>query len=93
MELSAYNEAKKRFETYDMRVADNSLTVDAAYDILVGDRVRDERNARLAATDFRVVNDAPWETAPWVSYRQELRDIPESAEFPHTVVWPTEPTA
>ena len=51
------------------------------------------RNARLAATDFRVVNDAPWETAPWVSYRQELRDIPESTGFPHEVVWPTEPTA
>ena len=85
--------AKKKMDTYDIRVSDNSLTVDAAYDILVGDRVRDERNARLAATDFRVVNDAPWDTTPWISYRQELRDIPESAGFPHEVVWPTEPTA
>lgn len=92
MELSAYNEAKKRFETYDMRVADNSLTVDAAYDILVGDRVRVERNALLDATDFRMVNDAPWETTPWATYRQDLRDLPESPGFPHDVTWPVEPS-
>ena len=58
--------AKKKMDTYEIRVTDNSLTVDAAYDILVGDRVRDERNARLAATDFRVANDAPWDTTPWI---------------------------
>ena len=93
MNQAEFFEAKKRFDTYDLRVADNSLTVDAAYDILVGGRVRAERDARLTATDFRMVNDAPWETTPWANYRQELRDITETAGFPHAVVWPEEPVA
>ena len=27
----------------------------------------------------------------WLDYRQALRDIPDQAGFPNTIIWPTEP--
>ena len=93
MDYATYLSAKKLFESYDLRVEDNSLTVDAAYTIKVSSDVRSERNSKLAATDHRMVADAPWNTAAWATYRQQLRDLPSQDGFPHNVVWPTEPSA
>lgn len=91
MDQATYLAAKKLFETYDLRVADNSLSVDAAYDIKVSKDVREERDSKLSATDYRMVADAPWNTAAWATYRQQLRDLPSQSGFPTNVTWPTEP--
>lgn len=53
--------------------------------------LRAERDARLSATDFRVVADAPWDKAPWLAYRQALRDLPENTTDPLAPTWPMEP--
>ena len=53
-------------------------------------RIRAERNALLAASDYTQVADAPGDTAAWATYRQALRDVP-TATSPDDVVWPTEP--
>lgn len=56
--------------------------------------VRSERDMRLAATDFRMASDAPWDKTPWVTYRQSLRDLPQQPGFPwtpETVPWPELP--
>jgi hypothetical protein len=53
--------------------------------------VRADRNARLAATDWRVIkaleegNGLDFDLA---SYRQALRDVPSQPGFPWNVVWP-----
>lgn len=57
----------------------------------VWERLRNRRNQLLAACDFRVVADAPWDTAPWMAYRQALRDLPDSTADPRLAVWPEEP--
>lgn len=57
----------------------------------VWERLRLRRDALLAATDFRLVADAPWDTAPWVEYRQALRDLPDTTSDPRLAVWPTPP--
>lgn len=44
--------------------------------------MRDERDARLRDSDFRMVSDAPWDTAAWATYRQALRDLPSDAAWP-----------
>lgn len=54
--------------------------------------VRIERNARLAASDWTQLPDAPVDAAAWAEYRQELRDI-TSQEDPFKLVWPSEPGA
>lgn len=55
------------------------------------ERLRNRRNALLSACDWRVVPDAPWDIAPWIAYRQALRDLPETSADPRKVIWPTEP--
>tara|TARA_Y100000287_G_C14222239_1_gene357000 strand:- start:69 stop:347 length:279 start_codon:yes stop_codon:yes gene_type:complete len=87
-----FEAARKRFESYDLRVKNNELSVEAAYDAVIAEKVRAERDARLLATDYRMVSDAPWDTQPWVTYRQALRDLPASAGFPQNVEWPVEPS-
>jgi hypothetical protein len=51
------------------------------------DLVREERNQRLADSDFKVVSDYP-NRDKWLVYRQELRDLPNN----WTGTYPEEPT-
>ena len=53
---------------------------------------RAERNARLAATDWTQLPDAPVaDHEAWAAYRQALRDVPEQPGFPAQIEWPTAP--
>tara|TARA_R110002074_G_scaffold225471_2_gene397028 strand:+ start:136 stop:378 length:243 start_codon:yes stop_codon:yes gene_type:complete len=51
--------------------------------------LRKERDALLAATDWRASSDVTLDTA-WRTYRQALRDVP--SQLPGAVTWPTEPS-
>ena len=57
----------------------------------VWERLRNLRNRLIADTDFRVVPDAPWDTAPWLAYRQALRDLPDNTKEPRQAIWPKKP--
>jgi len=54
-------------------------------------QVREERNTKLAATDWTQVADAPVDKAVWATYRQALRDLTAQSGFPWTITWPVEP--
>lgn len=64
--------------------------VDFSTDEEKASRVRDARNAELAATDWRVLSDVTMPTA-WRTYRQALRDLPEQDGFPD-VAFPVTPS-
>jgi hypothetical protein len=49
-----------------------------------------ERNAKLFASDWTQVADAPVDAEAWAVYRQELRDITEQPD-PFNIVWPDQP--
>lgn len=53
--------------------------------------VRAERNRRLAECDWTQLADASVNSLAWANYRQELRDIPQQAGFPASVIWPEKP--
>lgn len=54
--------------------------------------VRDDRNRRLAETDWTQVKDVPdLVSSTWAAYRQDLRDLPSQSGFPHNVTWPNKP--
>lgn len=56
--------------------------------------VRAERNAKLAASDWTQLPDAPLTTeqkAQWATYRQELRDVTTQSD-PFNIVWPVPPS-
>jgi len=52
--------------------------------------LRDERNGRLADTDWWAMSDRTM-TAEQIAYRQALRDITDSATGLDDVTWPTKP--
>jgi len=51
--------------------------------------VREKRDAKLAACDWRASSDVTLDTA-WRTYRQALRDVP--SQLPGAITWPTEPS-
>ncbi len=60
----------------------------AAREYRKADNIRSERNQKLTESDWTQVADAPVNQALWAEYRQALRNIPEQAGFPDSVVWP-----
>jgi len=52
-------------------------------------QVREERDAKLAACDWRASSDVALSTE-WRTYRQALRDVP--AQLPGAVTWPSDPS-
>ena len=55
------------------------------------ERIRTDRDDRLARCDFRVLPDYPGtDREDWEVYRQALRDITEQTD-PKNIVWPEEP--
>jgi len=56
--------------------------------------LRTERNTLLAESDWTQASDSPLTDevqASWATYRQELRDLPESVEDPADPTWPEAP--
>jgi hypothetical protein len=75
--------------------ADNESAYKSRIDTEVATSVRSERDRLIAETDWIVVKAK--ETSTNVStaiktYRQELRDLPTTSGFPHTMTWPTKPS-
>jgi hypothetical protein len=71
---------------------------------IVGDRVipdgekwetiRNERNEKLATTDWTVLPDSPLtpeDQNKFMTYRQELRDVPQANGDPDNINWPAKP--
>ena len=54
-------------------------------------QIRAARNAKLTASDWTQVADAPVDQAAWATYRQALRDVTAQAGFPWTITWPVAP--
>ena len=69
------------------RDAEEQAWSDGANDRAAVD-VREDRDAKLAACDWRASSDVTLDTA-WRTYRQALRDLP--SQLPGKVTWPTPP--
>jgi hypothetical protein len=63
---------------------------------LVSGQVRAERERLLTATDWQMLPDitpplSPTKKAELTTYRAALRNVPQQAGFPETIVWPVKP--
>lgn len=66
----------------------------AAKDAEAAKAVRAKRDALIAETDWIVIKNLELnQNVPgiWEVYRQNLRDVPSQAGFPHNVTWPVKP--
>jgi hypothetical protein len=55
------------------------------------ERIRNWRNAELAACDWTQLTDSTVNKTAWKTYRQALRDLPASNEDPKKIAFPTRP--
>ena len=57
--------------------------------------LREERNKRIAQTDYLFTSDYPHASEEakqaWLDYRQALRDLPANTTDPENPVWPVAP--
>ena len=72
--------------------ADNEAAYRARIDAEAAERVRTERNKKLADTDWTQLADSSADATTWATYRTALRDLPSTDGFPHNITWPTEPS-
>jgi hypothetical protein len=49
-------------------------------------QIRLWRNAQLASTDWTQVADAPVDASAWATYRQALRDLPDTIDIDNPVL-------
>jgi hypothetical protein len=57
-------------------------------------QIRGKRDQLLRDSDFTVLTDAPYSQSKktaWETYRQELRDLPQTYDNVEDVVWPETP--
>ena len=73
--------------------AEEKAWADGANDRLAAEH-RETRNELLAASDWTQANDSPLTDeakTSWATYRQALRDLPSSSDWPN-VTFPEEPS-
>jgi len=63
----------------------------AAATAVIAANMREERNKRLAATDWAAMPDSPTMSSAMTTYRTALRNVPAQENFPTTITWPTAP--
>ena len=69
------------------------ITTPIPYEVF-WERLRSQRNYRLATSDWSQLTDAPLTSAEktaWALYRQELRDLPANTEDSKEIIWPSQP--
>ncbi len=57
------------------------------------ERIRIFRDSLLRDSDWRMIEDAPWDKTAWATYRQQLRDLPSKVSDPSKIVFPKPPNA
>ena len=69
-------------------------TANAVDSSLTWDNIRLKRDTLLMSTDWTMISDTSVDQVAWKTYRQALRDIPETYKDkePSEVVWPTQPS-
>jgi len=55
------------------------------------EQIRRWRNAKLVASDWTQIADAPVDKSAWATYRQALRDLPSQGGLADDAVIPNEP--
>ena len=89
-EVPEYNQEYQRLY-WDS--ANLSFVVEDIAEEELWDRIRKERNRRLAECDWTMAADAPEDLnfREWEMHRQRLRDLPSFYESPQDVQWPISP--
>ena len=92
MKKSIYNIQTSELQILDL-IDEEIAAIQADYDADADLRLesfRQERNRRLAETDYLALSDVTM-SSEMRTYRQALRDLPANTSDPANPTWPTKP--
>jgi len=78
------------FTDGETTAAEQEAAYKSAKDAEKANLIRQQRDDKLSATDWRFRSDMTPSQA-WKDYCQALRDVPSQSGFPWEVIWPTQP--
>ena len=87
--VDAYVEGGK---AYNVRVENTTAEEQTALTDQKWIAIRLERDRRLQITDWRASSDLTLSN-DWKTYRNDLRQIPQTQTDPYNITWPTEPSS
>lgn len=70
---------------------EDEIAYKIAIDLEQANKIRFQRNLFLNNTDWTQLADSKVDKDAWATYRQALRDLPESEGFPWNITWPVKP--
>ena len=79
----------------DLSVYQQTPTIKPPTDAELWIQIKTKRDNLLTASDYTQLPDAPItadQRILWQTYRQQLRNIPQTYSTPQSVIWPTQPS-
>ncbi len=76
-------------------LGDYSISTEDVGDTSLWAEIRSKRDALLSSCDWTQLSDSPLSSdkkALWVTYRQALRDLPDTQTDINNIVYPTKPS-
>lgn len=75
----------------ELVLVEDTLVLQDRAVIITWEQIRSKRNNLLSLSDYTQTSDWPGDKALWSTYRQALRDVPQTYTTPADVVWPAIP--
>lgn len=78
-------------ENKELVLSEGKLVLQDRVVVITWEQIRSRRNNLLALSDYTQMADWPGDKEAWATYRQALRDLPQTYTNAADVVWPSKP--
>jgi hypothetical protein len=78
-------------QSKELVLSGSNLVLQDRVVVITWEQIRSRRNNLLALSDYTQMADWPGDKEAWATYRQALRDLPQTYTNAADVVWPTAP--
>ena len=78
-------------ENKELILQNGSLVLQDLIRIPTWSEIRVKRNSLLISSDYTQMPDFPGDKTTWATYRQTLRDLPQTYANAADVIWPIAP--
>ena len=78
-------------QSKELVLSGSNLVLQDRVVVITWEEIRSKRNNLLASSDYTQMADWPGDKASWATYRQALRDLPQTYANAADVIWPTAP--
>ena len=77
----------------ELVLSEGNLVLQDRVVVITWEQIRSRRNNLLTSSDYTQMTDWPGDKTSWATYRQALRDLPQTYTNATDVIWPTAPGA